>query len=169
MQNGRIRSAQLSASSVWNRYHGASNARLHMRRRGARTGAWSARHNNRNQWLRVDFGRPTRVTKIATQGRQDARQWVRRYYLSHGVDGVHFAEFKKNSQRRVGASNSFDSFRNHCLRECEWKIGAEGQSGFPRKRDVLPSNNECLYACVFPTFNSEYPNVEREGSLLFGI
>lgn len=101
MQNGRLKGRQLSASSSWDRNHGPSNARLHWRRRGARTGAWSARHNTRYQWLQVDFGRAMRVVKISTQGRQDAAQWVTQYYLSYSNDGAHFAEFKMNSNRRV--------------------------------------------------------------------
>ena len=42
-----------------------------------------------------------RVVKIATQGRQDYRQWVTQYYLSYSQDGAHFAEFKINSNRKV--------------------------------------------------------------------
>ncbi|KAL9950565.1 hypothetical protein ACROYT_G043081 [Oculina patagonica] len=101
MRNGRIRANQLSASSSWDRNHGPNNGRLHLRRAGARMGAWCARHNNRLQWYQVNFGRPTRVVKITTQGRQDARQWVTQYYLSYSQDGIHYAEFKENSNRKV--------------------------------------------------------------------
>ena len=64
-------------------------------------GAWCARHNNRYQWLTVDFGRTMRVVKIATQGRQDYRQWVTQYYLSYSQDNVYFAEYEQNSARKV--------------------------------------------------------------------
>lgn len=101
MKNGRIRPAQLSASSSWDRNHGANNGRLHLRRIGARVGAWCARHNNRLQWYQVNFGRPTRVVKFSTQGRQDARQWVTQYYLTFSQDGIQFAEYKENSNRKV--------------------------------------------------------------------
>ena len=101
MQNGRIRSTQITASSSWDRNHGPNNGRLHLRRVGARMGAWCARHNNRLQWYQVNFGRPTRVVKFATQGRQDARQWVTQYYVMFSQDGVHYAEYKENSNRKV--------------------------------------------------------------------
>ena len=101
MQNGRLRATQLMASSMWDKIHGPTNARLHWRRTRGRTGAWSARHNNRYQWLQVDFGRPVRITKIATQGRQDTRQWVTQYYVTFSQDGAHFAEYKENSNRKV--------------------------------------------------------------------
>ena len=101
MQNGRIKPHQLSASSSWDKNHGPSNGRLQFRRRGSLAGAWCARHNTRYQWLQVYFGRAMRVVKIATQGRQDYRQWVTQYYLSYSQDGAHFAEFKINSNRKV--------------------------------------------------------------------
>ena len=69
-------------------------------------GAWCARHNNRYQWLSVDFGRAMRVVKVATQGRHDARQWVTQYYLSFSQDNVNFAEYKQNSARKVRSSEA---------------------------------------------------------------
>ena len=101
MQNGRIRATQITASSSWDKNHSPNNGRLFFRRTGSRMGAWCARHNNRYQWLSVDFGRTMRVVKIATQGRQDYRQWVTQYYLSYSQDNVYFAEYKQNSARKV--------------------------------------------------------------------
>ena len=107
MQNGRIKANQLSASSSWDRNHAPNNGRLHLHRVGARMGAWCARHNNRLQWYQVNFGRPTRVVKFAIQGRQDARQWVTQCYLSYSQDGIHYAEFKENSNRKVSVVDYF--------------------------------------------------------------
>ena len=39
--------------------------------------------------------------KIATQGRQDARQWVTKYFVAYSQDGANFAEYKENSNRKV--------------------------------------------------------------------
>lgn len=39
--------------------------------------------------------------KIATQGRQDARQWVTKYFVVYSQDGANFAEYKENSNRKV--------------------------------------------------------------------
>lgn len=101
MKNGRIHANQITASSMWDRNHGPSNARLYWRRTRARTGAWSARHNNHYQWLLVDFKRPMRVVKIAIQGRQDARQWVTKFFVAYSQDCAHFAEYKEHSNRKV--------------------------------------------------------------------
>ena len=35
-----------------------------------------------------------KVTGIATQGRQDADQWVTAYYIYYSSDGVYFAKVK---------------------------------------------------------------------------
>ena len=101
MKNGRIRSNQITASSSWDRNHGPGNARLHWRKSRSRVGSWSARHNNHYQFLQVYFKHPTRVVKIATQGRQDTRQWVTKYFVTYSQDGANFAEYKENSNRKV--------------------------------------------------------------------
>ena len=110
MQNGRITRKQIMASSFWDKNHGPLNGRLKFRRRGHRMGAWSAKYNNYNQWLMVGFGRATRITIIATQGRQDARQWVTKYYLSYSQDKSTFAEYKVSSTRKVSLSKFVCSF-----------------------------------------------------------
>ena len=40
------------------------------------------------------MGRSVKVTGIATQGRQDADQWVTAYYVYISSDGVNFAKVK---------------------------------------------------------------------------
>ena len=42
---------------------------------------------DQNQYLQVDFWRNVKITKVATQGRQDYSQWVTHYKLSYAVDG----------------------------------------------------------------------------------
>lgn len=64
-------------------------------------GAWSAKHNNRHQYLQVDFGRAAKIIRIATQGRQDADQWVTQYYVMHSLDLLRFSEYKERNSRRV--------------------------------------------------------------------
>lgn len=56
--------------------------------------AWCTRTNNGNEWLQVYFGRETTVTKVATQGRYDADQWVTSYSVSYSVDGTHWAWYR---------------------------------------------------------------------------
>jgi hypothetical protein len=68
-------------------------------------GAWVARLRNHNQWLQFDFGRPSKLVRIGTQGRSDAHQWVTKYYLSYSQDGVRFTEYQYRSARKVGFQN----------------------------------------------------------------
>ena len=96
MQSGKIPDAAISASSNWNAAHRAANARLHFQSGHGRTGAWSAKHNNAHQFLQVHFGNYVKITVIATQGRQDANQWVKSFTLSYSYDGVFFYIYKKN-------------------------------------------------------------------------
>ena len=63
-------------------------------RRGRLMGAWSAKKNNYNQWIRVDLHRSMKVTGLATQGRYEAAQWVTAFYVLYSADGVKFAKVK---------------------------------------------------------------------------
>jgi len=99
MQNRRIPNARITASSYWDNNLNPQMARLHSAR------SWSARINDHyRQWLQIDLGRPSRITKIATQGRKDARQWVKRYTLSYSQDGAVFTDYKAENSyaKRVG-------------------------------------------------------------------
>ena len=45
----------------------------------------------------MDFGRWTKVTRISTQGRQDADEWVTNYRVSYSYDGIFFRNYKDNA------------------------------------------------------------------------
>ena len=94
MQNGNIPDNQITASSEHTSAHRAANGRLNFRAGGGRTGSWSSQNSNRNQWLQVDFRRPTIITGISTQGRQDYNQFVKSYTISFSDDGKTFINYK---------------------------------------------------------------------------
>ena len=85
--------------SQWAANHGASNARLHRPAGGGRTGAWSAKTNDKSQWIQADLRGKFKVTKILTQGRHDYAQWVTQYKVSYSSDGVHFSDRNKVSSK----------------------------------------------------------------------
>ena len=87
MQKKTITDALITASSSWGSAYGPSNARLHFRSGHVKTGAWSSRTNDKNQWLQVDLGKKLEVTAIHTQGRYDSNQWVMSYTVSYSNDG----------------------------------------------------------------------------------
>ena len=49
----------------------------------------------------VDFGKSVFIVRVATQGRQDYRQWVTHYYLRYALDGIHFVDYKQKYSRKV--------------------------------------------------------------------
>lgn len=101
LQSGRLKNHLVTASSQWDKYHAAFLARLHWQRRGRYMGAWSARHNNRYQWLQLDFGGWAKIIRLATQGRQDTDQWVTQYYVRHSLDGIRFVDYQERNTRKV--------------------------------------------------------------------
>jgi len=95
LESGRIPNARITSSSAYNGRYTAPNGRLH------KPFCWIARHNNHNQWFKVDFLRTTTVRKIVTQGRRDANQWVTRYKLTYSLDTLHWPTYRQRSQDKV--------------------------------------------------------------------
>ena len=108
LQNRRLPNSRITASSEWNQFHAARLGRLGQVKRGKYVGAWCTRYNNHLQWFKVDFGRPMKITKVATQGRQDTNQWVTSFYLSSSQDNVHWEAFKFRSVFKVKTYENTD-------------------------------------------------------------
>jgi len=98
METGLITDAQITASSEWDSNHAAIQARLNFKAAGSKRGAWSARSNDANQWIQVALGSNTKLTGIATQGRNAHSQWVTKYQLQYSDDGVNFHHYKEPGQ-----------------------------------------------------------------------
>ena len=43
-----------------------------------------------------------RIKGVATQGRQDANQWVKSYTVMYSIDGMNFVPYKENRRVKVG-------------------------------------------------------------------
>ena len=103
IETGGISDDQITASSEWPHPvidHAPNQARLHFQDvSGVKSGARVAGNNNANQWLQVDLGnKNTRVTRVATQGRQDHSQWVTKYKLQYSNDGAKFQFYREPGQ-----------------------------------------------------------------------
>jgi hypothetical protein len=98
MERGKITDAQLTASSVYNSLHGATNARLNFVKN---SGSWSSKRNDLKQWLQVDFKYSATITDILTQGRGRFDQWVRSYTVSYSSDGGAFKPYQKSGKDEV--------------------------------------------------------------------
>ena len=95
MENQAISNAQVTASSQMDNTHSAREARLHSKADGYQRGGWVALKNDLNQWLQVDLGTFTRVTRVATQGRDGYDQWVTKYRLQYSDNEDTFHSFKE--------------------------------------------------------------------------
>ena len=106
MEDQRILSGHLRASSSHNYNHGPDRARLNIYASHGRTGAWVARYRNTRQWLQIDLRQLSIVKGIATQGRREARQFVKSYHLSYSRYGARFRSYV--AYGRVKVRNTFE-------------------------------------------------------------
>ena len=98
MESHLIKDSQITASSQWDGNHAAIQGRLNFQANGKKQGGWSSRKNDVNQWIQVDLSSYTKLTSIATQGRNRVKQWVTRYKLEYSDDGVTFYFYKVPGQ-----------------------------------------------------------------------
>ena len=101
MQDNKIPDSSITASTTWNaHYTPPSSGRLEQQQAG-KYGCWAASTSNTMQWFQVDFGTWTKVTMVATQGRQDAAWWTKSYTLAYSYDGVFWKDYKEEDYVKV--------------------------------------------------------------------
>ena len=101
MEDRRILSGHLRASSSYNYNHGPDRARLNIVNGHGRTGAWVAKYRNTRQWLQIDCRQMSIIKGIATQGRREAHQWVTKYQLSFSRYGARFTAYVSYGRVKV--------------------------------------------------------------------
>ena len=96
MKSGKIPDSAITATTIYNQYYGPERARLDTVKSGSFGGAWIPKTRDMGQWIQVDLGQITKITRIATQGRQDAAQWVKSYSITYSVQGDPFLPYNDN-------------------------------------------------------------------------
>ena len=91
----------MSASTIHSSACAASLGRLNLAAGSGKVGSWCAKRNDVNQWLQIDLGSLTTVTKVATQGRQDSSQWVMSYSLSYSLTGSYWVQYTVRGKKKV--------------------------------------------------------------------
>ena len=114
MEKGLIKDVQITASSQYLANYAANQARLNFKAGRVKQGGWSALWNNANQWIQVALGAYTKLTGVATQGRNGANQWVTKYQLQYSDDGVNFHYYKAPGQ----SSAKVNSYPSHNFIHC---------------------------------------------------
>ena len=87
MESGDIPDSALKSTSDYNQYSGPERSRLDKTREGSYYGGWSPKHADIGQWLQIDLGKKTKVTRIATQGRDQTNWWVTKYTVTYSNGG----------------------------------------------------------------------------------
>ena len=85
MADGTITDTQITASS--------SSGHAHQAR--PTSSGWQSATLDQNQWLQVDFGKKTDVTKVKTWGAR-GHYYITTYTLSYSEDGSNFKPHQNN-------------------------------------------------------------------------
>ena len=103
MENRAISDAQITSSSQLENRFSAVQARLYSKADGNSQEGWASLQDDLSQWLQVDLGSYTTVTRVATQGRYGHDQWVTAYRLQYSDDGdtFHFFEDSGGNSAKV--------------------------------------------------------------------
>ena len=96
MKSGKIPDSSITATTIYSQSYAPKRARLDTMKSGSLSGAWIPKTQDMGQWIQVDLGKYTKITAIATQGRQDSAQWVKSYSISYSVGGGPFLPYNNN-------------------------------------------------------------------------
>ena len=108
MENGSIPSEAIKASSELDEHHSASRARLNTKPEGELMGAWVPLESDDTQWLQVNLGKVTRISKIATQGDAgESSRHVKQYTVSFSLTGEGFVSYTEDGSEKVRDSHSY--------------------------------------------------------------
>ena len=95
LEDKRVPNGHLTASTYYNYHLSPWYGRLNS------IYSWSVRRNRVGQWFQVNFVELMRIKGVATQGRQNANQWVRSYTVRYSVDGMSFRLYGENRRVKV--------------------------------------------------------------------
>ena len=99
MESYAISDVQISASSENDANHAAALGRLHLKPGGPSSGSWAGASGDTTPWLQIDLIKQyTKITSVATQGRQDGNQWVTKYSLLYSNDSITFLYYKEQGE-----------------------------------------------------------------------
>lgn len=96
MKSKTISDQAITASSIFDQYHGPERTRLDIVKEGLFSGGWMPSYLNLGQWIQVDLTNITKITGVATQGLQELDNWVTKYSITFSVDEGPFLSYNEN-------------------------------------------------------------------------
>ena len=109
LEDGRIQDSAMTASTIYSSVCAAQFGSLNHVAGSGEVGSWCVKKNDVNQWLQIDLGTPTTVTKVTTQGRQDSSQWVTSYSLSYSLVSSYWVQYMARGKKKVFSNLIFQS------------------------------------------------------------
>ena len=107
----QIPDSAIVASSRYNTYYGPERARLRLVTQGSFIGGWSPKSSHTREWIQFDLAENTKVTGIATQGRDNADWWVTSYSLSFRVNGGSYEPYNNGYVSNISIFNITEPLR----------------------------------------------------------
>lgn len=89
---------------MWDARHGPWRARLNLLNSGG-SGGWIPRYSNVFQYIEIDLGEVSKVIAVATQGRYEANQWVKKYEISYSFNRKKFTFYSIKKKVQVGGEH----------------------------------------------------------------
>ena len=118
MESRAIPDSAVTASSTWDSRLQPWQARINNEH------CWSAGTSVVGEWLQVDLGKDTAVTKVATQGRSTSGQWVKSYKILFSLDEANWNEYQIGGVVKVNIVNvRLFLNQSHTATEIENKCG----------------------------------------------
>lgn len=96
MKSGKIPDSAITATTSLNQYYGPERARLDTMVSGSYAGAWIPKSQDVGQWIQADLGKISKITRLATQGRQGVGHWTKSYSITYSVEGGPFLPYNDN-------------------------------------------------------------------------
>ncbi|XP_038060522.1 lactadherin-like [Patiria miniata] len=106
MEDGRIRNASITVSSMWNDWanFGPTRARLNLETKSGSAAWCDAGSSDANSWIQVELGSNVIITGVITQGRGDYNygnldRWVTEFKVAFSDDGVDWTDVTNDGSR----------------------------------------------------------------------
>ena len=108
----KINDSAITSSTEYSESWGSAQARIRNKNGDGHSNCWLAKSNNEYQWIQVDLGDIVKITKLATQGREDASQWVKSYTLSYSLNCGIFEPYNNNEVHVIRIKSFNFSFKS---------------------------------------------------------